>query len=586
MDTSSAESRDRLRRTIDDEINSLVESTRALRFRRNTLVPISRLPPETLTAIFSFLPPSAWNKEAGQICVSHVCRQWRETALNYSRLWTQINYAKLTTAGAAEMLARARMSPLRLKAVYINMSETQLVAFEENLEAHISHTRHLSITGRLRTALNRIVSPAPILEFLSLSHISRQSKFVQVVIPVNLFNGSSPRLTNLELENCGISWNSLLLKGLRTLKIRKPYAESKPNLEDWLNALNEMPQLETLFLQYATPLAPERIRASCAVTLPSLTRFHISASAEDCALAIAHLVLPALIWLHVDAESHGVEEVHLVIPYVGRNVLQGTEPLRSILISGEDTRAEVVAWTMPDADVNVRDPDTLLSASASARFRFSVTGFNWPRLADTAIFDSLLTLLPLNSISTLTAQNHTQLSKEIWLRLAPRLPLLEQARMAPFAVRRFRDMLAEEAPPDGPRLPLLTKLTLVEVTLNPLRVFHLRDMLIERVNQGVPLEVLDLSACIAIDRAIQLLKEIVVEVQKPPATGPNVLQEQEPADFNRCGCIGRYEVEYDDGGDPWYGNIDEDEDEVEYDHGFGYDDGFGNDEFDYDIRMM
>jgi F-box-like len=580
MDTGSAESRDRLRQTIDDEINSLVESTRALRFRRNTLIPISRLPPETLTAIFSFLSPSSWNKEAGQISVAQVCRRWRETALNYSRLWSQINFAKLTTTGAAEMLARARMAPLHLKAVSMNMSETKLVAFEECLGAHISHTCHLSISGRLRTMLKRVESPAPILEFLSLSHTSRQTKSVLIVIPFSLFNGSAPRLTNLELENCGISWNSPLLRGLRTLKIYKPYAdpELRPYLEDWLDALNEMSQLETLILQYATPIAPG-LRASRAVTLPSLTRFHISASAEDCALALAHLVLPALIWFHVDAKSHGVEEVELVIPYVGRNVLQGTEPLRSILISGEETRAEVVAWTIPEADVKVWDPDTLLSASASARFRFSVTGINWPYGADTAIFDSLLTLLPLNSISTLTAQNHTQLSKEIWLKHAPRWPLLEQARLAPTAVRAFRDMVAEDAPPDGPRLPLLTKLTLIEVALTPLRTFHLLDMLIERVNQRVPLEVLDLSACIACDRAIQLLKEIVVEVQKPPAANRGL---QEPEDFNWHGGIGYFnEVEYDDGEGPWYGDIEGDEDEAEYDYGFGIDD--GGDESDYMI---
>ncbi|KAF8481675.1 hypothetical protein DFH94DRAFT_404322 [Russula ochroleuca] len=577
MDTSSAESRERLRQTIDDEINSLVESTLALKFRRNTLVPISRLPPETLTAIFSFLSPSAWNKEAGQMSVAQVCRRWRETALNYSRLWTQINFAKLTPAGAAEMLARGRMAPLHLEAVSMKMNETQLVAFEAHLEAHISHTRHLSINGRLRTALNRLVSPAPILEFLSLSHISRQFKLVQVVIPVNLFNGSVPSLRSLELENCDISWKSPLLKRLRTLKIRRPYTKSRPKLEDWLDALNEMPQLETLFLQYATPLATGRIRASRAITLPSLTRFHISASAEDCALALAHLVLPALIWLHVNAESHEVEEVHLVIPYVARNVLQGTEPLRSILISGEETRAEVVAWTMPDADVKVCDPDTLLSASVSARFMFSVTGINWPYGADTAIFDALLTLLPLNSVSTLTAQNHTQLSKEIWLRHVPRWPLLERARLAPTAVKAFRDMLVED-----PLLPSLTKLTLIEVTLTPLRTFHLRDMLIERVNQGVPLEVLDLSTCFTADRAIQLLKEIVVEVQKPSDGGAMVLEE--PENFNWHGGIGYCnEVEYDDGEGPWYGDEDEGEGEAEYDHELGYDDGLGYDEFGYDI---
>jgi hypothetical protein len=250
-----------------------------------------------------------------------------------------------------------------------------------------------------------------------------------VVIPVNLFDCTIPRLTSLELENCDISWKSPILKGLRTLEILRPSTGARPKLGDWLGALNEMPQLETLILQYATPhasLATPLISRLLSVTLPSLTRFDISASATDCALALAHLVLPALIWLCVDVESHEVEEVHLVIPYIAQNVrgLQDTEPLRSILISGEETRAEVVAWTMPDADVKVCDPDTLFTASTSARFVFVATGINWPYGADAAIFDSLLTLLPVNSVSTLTAQNRTQLSKEFWLRHEPRWPLL------------------------------------------------------------------------------------------------------------------------------------------------------------------
>jgi hypothetical protein len=431
MDTSSAVSHDRLQQAIDDEINSSEESTRALKSCHNALALISRLPPETLSAILSFLPPSAWDQEAGHLawmCVAHVCHRWRETALNYSRFWSHINFTNLTPAGMAEILARAKMAPLHLEADFIKMSNAQLVAFEKHLKAHISHTRYLGICGHLQTVLNRLISSAPTLEFLSLSDTS-QFMSGPVVIPVNLFDCTIPRLTSLELENCDISWKSPILKGLRTLEILRPSTGARPKLGDWLGALNEMPQLETLILQYATPhasLATPLISRLLSVTLPSLTRFDISASATDCALALAHLVLPALIWLCVDVESHEVEEVHLVIPYIAQNVrgLQDTEPLRSILISGEETRAEVVAWTMPDADVKVCDPDTLFTASTSARFVFVATGINWPYGADAAIFDSLLTLLPVNSVSTLTAQNRTQLSKEFWLRHEPRWPLL------------------------------------------------------------------------------------------------------------------------------------------------------------------
>jgi hypothetical protein len=87
-------------------------------------------------------------------------------------------------------------------------------------------------------------------------------------------------------------------------------------------------------------------------------------------------------------------------------------------------------------------------------------------------------------------------------------------------------MLAEDIPLDldGPRLPMLTKLILLDISLTAIRTFCLRDMLIERVEQGVPLEYLDLCACLAADRTIQFLAEIVVDVQEPLETLPVSLE--------------------------------------------------------------
>jgi hypothetical protein len=465
---------------------------------------------------------------------------------------------------------------------------------EEQLEATISHTRHLSIRGDLESLLRRLVSSAPILELLSLSHEYFMLELEQAVIPIDLFNYTAPCLTSLELSNCDFSWKSPLLKGLRTLKIRWPSIMARPKLKDWLHALKEMAQLATLILQSATPLAslatPLLSEPSRTVTLSSLTRLDISASAKDCALALAHLVLPALTWLRVDAESHEREgeDVRLVFPHISRNIsgLQDAEPLRSILVSGERTRAEVLAWSTPNTDVKVYGPATFVSASVSARLMFAATGKDWLEGVDTVIFDALLTLLPVNSVSTLSAQNLTRLSKEFWLSHVPRWPLLEQARLVPTAVKAFRDMLAEDAPPDGPRLPSLTKLILVHVTLTTDRAHHLRDMLIGRVEQGVPMEVLDLRTCVAADRAVQLLTEIVVDVQEPPAAGPTTMEEA--SFFHPHGGIWHCNaVEYDDGEDPWYGTDEEDESDLDgddyddyhhdYHHDSDYDDDYDSD---------
>ncbi|KAN0102369.1 hypothetical protein V8E52_005584 [Russula decolorans] len=590
---TSPESCDHLQQAIDDEINSLKESTRALKSRQNQLASISRLPPETLAAIFFFFSLSTWRNITWRgnipwICVAHVCRLWRETALNHPHFWSHINLPnKLTPVGMAEILARAKTVPLHLEAEVDFWSAEQILAFEKQLETHISHTRHLSISGgHLPTLLEKLVSSAPILEFLSLSSKSYLSSSPQAIIPDNLFNRTTPSLTSLELESCDIIWTSPFLKGLRSLQILKLSTEARPKLEDWLDALNEMPQLEELSLQSATPLAPLTgpliSEPSRSTALPSLTRFHISDSPKECALAIAHLVLPAVARLHVDVESQdwNGEDVRLVIPYVARNVcgIEDIEPLRSILFSGQGKRAEVVAWTTPDADVKVLSPTSLLSESVSARLMFTATVIRWNNEVVPAIYDALFTLLPVDSVSTFSALNHTRLRKEFWLNQASRLPLLERVRLAPTAVKTFRDMLAEDAPPDGLRLPSLTKLTIFGVTWTSTKTYHFRDMLIERVEQGVPLEFLDLRLCEEPNprRANQIFAEIVVDVQGP-------LYSSWTMDEEHVGTGSRKEVEYDDNWEeePWYGS-DYCEEEYVFDDYVGPLDGIDNIRVEYD----
>jgi hypothetical protein len=198
----------------------------------------------------------------------------------------------------------------------------------------------------------------------------------------------------------------------------------------------------------------------------------------------------------------------------------------------------------------------------------------WDYGVDTAIFDALLTHLPMNFVLTLTAQNRTRLSKEFWFTHAPRLPLLEQARLVPTAVEAFGEMLAEDMHPDGPRLPSLTRLILLDVRLTALRTVYLQDLLINRVEQGVPLEALDLRTCVTAGHAIQFLAEIVVDVQEPLDARQMTIEEF----INHVGVECWDEVGYDDRRRPWYGDMDdvegEDEDEDEYDS--------EHDEFDYD----
>ena len=117
---------------------------------------------------------------------------------------------------------------------------------------------------------------------------------------------------------------------------------------------------------------------------------------------------------------------------------------------------------MPGTDIRAHDTDFMYrGASASARVVSNVmSNSTWRHGTDSNIVDALLTYLPINAISALSMEGDTQLNKAIWLRHAQRLAMLNRVYLVSTALRAFRQMLAEDAPRKGPRLPRLTKLIL------------------------------------------------------------------------------------------------------------------------------
>jgi hypothetical protein len=170
---------------IDAEIKSLEESIRALMRRRNALAPISSLPTEVLTTILSALrepvvpsplTPFTLRRKPDNLPwmrVAHVCQHWREIALNQPLFWSHLDFTKFTSAGAVEILTRAKTVPLHLAArVPGHWDDGRFSAFQKELRTHTPHICHLEITAeyfRIRKILEGLVSPAPALECLSFS---------------------------------------------------------------------------------------------------------------------------------------------------------------------------------------------------------------------------------------------------------------------------------------------------------------------------------------------------------------------------------------------------------------------------------
>ena len=156
MDKSS---REYLQQAIDAEIKSLEESIRLLKSRRNALTPISSLPTEVISTIFSLLrvpvasspltppTPSENPDTLPWLRLSHVCHHWREITLNQPLFWSHLQIANFSLAGAVEMLSRAKMLPLHLEArIPDHWNDARFNAFQKELCIHTSHISHLDIS--------------------------------------------------------------------------------------------------------------------------------------------------------------------------------------------------------------------------------------------------------------------------------------------------------------------------------------------------------------------------------------------------------------------------------------------------------
>jgi hypothetical protein len=138
---------------IDAEIKSLEDSIHVLKRRHNVLAPISSLPAEVISAIFFLLrkpgsSASGWPKLVFMLCVAQVCHQWREISLDRPVLWSHLDFTTVSPAGATEILARARMTPLSLEANIpsdCRWDDARFFSFQKELQNHISHIYHLNL---------------------------------------------------------------------------------------------------------------------------------------------------------------------------------------------------------------------------------------------------------------------------------------------------------------------------------------------------------------------------------------------------------------------------------------------------------
>ncbi|KAI0061857.1 hypothetical protein BV25DRAFT_1826141 [Artomyces pyxidatus] len=301
---------------LDREDSALQRVQSVLRFQRNSLLSVHRLPPEITALVFSFYVDETRrqlrSKHAlGWIVITHVCRRWRQIALESAGLWQRVTFG-IGDEWAEEMYRRSKGTILEVK------TRSALTERQHNLVAkHLHRTKLLSLRAHPDSPPPSLLlssdNPAPILETLEIEDPIRPEP---AVLPLNRFGAFSPNLRHVTICTRAINlpWTSTLLTGLVTLKMRstghKDMATTpSPSLNQVLSALKRMKALESLEL--AGDLFPRSVSHAISKTakLSRLVTLKLSGPMADCTSFLSHIEAPACTTFCLGLEcSHASDE--------------------------------------------------------------------------------------------------------------------------------------------------------------------------------------------------------------------------------------------------------------------------------------
>ena len=297
---------------------------------RNTLLPVSLLPPELLARVFHFYavadPPWHGVTKLGWIQVTHVCRHWRQVALDHASLWARISGFPMCTKWITEQLSRAKNSPLEIELLGNPTPETISL-----FPSHLHHTRKLRLRGLSRSHLSAIKElwslEAPDLEHLEL--VVSPSKVANPLTSqdfdgVWLFQGKAPKLRTLSLCHIRVPWLFFPRCQFTQLKIVLSEEEwneppsSLGSLGHLVSVLANCPNLEVLALEFCLPSMLSRSIHMRNVHLPRLSYLSLAGSTPRVVRFFESLNLPSStkLNLHCIVGDPFGNEGSLLIPLV------------------------------------------------------------------------------------------------------------------------------------------------------------------------------------------------------------------------------------------------------------------------------
>ncbi|KAI0310529.1 hypothetical protein OF83DRAFT_853769 [Amylostereum chailletii] len=217
----------------------------------------ARLPAEVVLEVFLFVAafkPSEHKQTPPSTRVSHVCRRWREIALQHQILWTTLSMPHFD--GISMNLERSGTLPLTVHLIHVFPSKIPRRTYDHLALEALPRVRSLAFSLWPRYDYSTLwTRPAPRLESLTLTALRRRVGLSLVDfkrLTDDIFDAHVPRLRTLRLHACEIHPTSPLFSAqLRKLELKniRCLFPTAPNLHDpeaLLDALRTMPNLEEL----------------------------------------------------------------------------------------------------------------------------------------------------------------------------------------------------------------------------------------------------------------------------------------------------------------------------------------------------
>ncbi|EIW58221.1 uncharacterized protein TRAVEDRAFT_47389 [Trametes versicolor FP-101664 SS1] len=534
--------RDHTRIALEAQIYTHENAIIELKSRINGMAFTARLPPEILSEIFTlvavdYYQAKRWHHFGSThaykwITLTHVCRAWREIALDTPRLWSHIVLTQ--PAVAKQVLARSKKAPLWLSAS-LNHSDDQRAETMDVLMKESGRLKELHLTGPAHTvqALSaKWRMSADLLETINISSDFRQFDPASLLpappLSSDIFSGQTPKLRHLQIHRIAVDWsNPLFCNTLKTLIIHTVY-DNAPSLGEFsqlLDALEAMPQLERLQLNESIPRLPDDTtqlshHVQRTISLQHLRHIELFSDAIDSANLLRHISAPAELRLTVSGRTErGVTDlVHIFSECLGRSTPFRTArlaPLYSSQVSMKLWRSYVDSIEGGNV-VPPSDAELTLDAYPHSR--------------------ALQALIQLSTFFTQIYRFEVQLEAHRswdWEMIFGRMPQVrvlsvtgqgDLGFLPALATLRYDDDADAQAQIDGNEKPPLRHLHTLELSGVRFGCGHsdhqshfleaLLDWLILRCNYGVPILRLVLRACINVEGdAIERLQEVVPDIE-------------------------------------------------------------------------